>query len=276
MRRKLSVFLLAFLLLSLLLPLTAAAAQSGGSLSYVTDAAGILTEEQRQELEETAARISERYQCGVYIVTTPDYRDFNQGSIENCAEGIYDQFALGFGETRDGILLLMSMADRDFDLDAHGSFGNYAFSSSGRASLVDAFRGPFGSDDWYGGFRAFLDRAESLLIPAEQSYPEYLEQLRREQEPHMSAPKLIGAAAAGCLSAAGVCGGMKRQMKTAKEKTTAEEYLLPGNPHLNIRNDRFINATRTVQIIETNRDSGGGGGHSGGGYSGHSHTSGKF
>ena len=108
------------MLLSRALPLCAHAA-SGGSLGYVTDSAGLLTDEQRAELEDMAAGISEKYRCGVYIVTTQDYTEFGRGSIESCAEEIYDRYLIGFGETGDGILFLVSMAERDFDLDAHGS-----------------------------------------------------------------------------------------------------------------------------------------------------------
>ena len=74
MKRKFAVSLLLVLLLSLLLPVSALASSSG-NLSYVTDSAGILSESQRQELESMAAGISEKYQCGVYIVTTQDYTE---------------------------------------------------------------------------------------------------------------------------------------------------------------------------------------------------------
>ena len=89
--------------------------------------------------------------------------------------------------------------------------------------------------------------------------------------------KGVGSVLAGILTAAGVCGGMKSKMKTAKEKDDADEYMTPTSPHMRIVQDNFINRTRTVQVIpQEPRDSGGSGGHSGGGFSGHSHTSGKF
>ena len=276
MKRKLAISLLLVLLLSLALPLSAFAL-SGESLSYVTDSAGILTAEQQAELESMAAGISERYQCGVYIITTEDYTSFGRGSIENCAEEIYDRYLIGFGETGDGILFLVSMAERDFDLDAHGSFGNYAFSSHNRDTLVDAFAPYFRSDDWYGGFKAFLTQAEQLLVPAEAGYPAYLESLKEreaEQEKLFSAGKGVGAVVVGLLSALGVTGGMKRKMKTAVEKHDADEYMTVTSPHMRIVQDHFLNRTQTVQVVQQEERSSGG--HSGGGYSGHSHTSGKF
>ncbi len=280
MKRKIALSLLLILLMCLVLPVTASAASANGNLGCVTDSAGILTEEQRQELEDIAAGISEKYQCGVYIVTTPDYTEFGRGTISLCAEEIYDRYLHGFGETGDGILFLVSMADRDFDLDAHGSFGNYAFDYQQRDRLVNSFGPFFRNDDWYNGFKAYLVAVEQRLVPAVAGYPAYLESLETQQAQQakmIAGAKGIGSFLVGVLTATGVCGGMKRQMKTAREKDDADEYMTPTSPHMQIVQDHFLNRTRTVQVIQQEpRDSGGGGGHSGGGFSGHSHTSGKF
>ena len=280
MKRKLAFSLLLALLLCLALPSFASASFSG-NLSYVTDSAGILTETQRQELENMAAGISEKYQCGVYIVTTQDYTEFKRGSISNCAEEIYDRYLHGFGETGDGILLLLSMSDRDYWVDVHGSFGNYAFPYEVNDELDESFLRYFRNDDWYGGFKSFLVFAEQLLVPAVQGYPAYLESLqqhRDEQEKVVAGAKGVGSVFAGLLTALGVCSGMKRQMKTAREKDDADEYMTPTSPHMKIVQDHFLNRTRTVQVIpQESRDSGGySGGHSGGGFSGHSGHGGKF
>ena len=279
MKRKIALSILLVLVLSLLLP-AAAFAASDGNLSYVTDSAGILTEEQRQELEDMAAGISEKYQCGVYIVTTPDYTEFGRGNIENCANEIFDKYLGGFGETGDGILLLLSINERDYWIDVHGSFGNFAFPYRTNDVLDNSFLSYFKQNEWFNGFKSYLVTVEQLLIPAEQNYPAYLESLQQsqiEQQKMLQGAKGVGSALVGILTAGGVCGGMKRKMKTAREKDSAEEYMTPTSPHMQIVQDHFINRTRTVQVIQhEDRDSGGSSGHSGGGFSGHSHTSGKF
>ena len=91
--------------------------------------------------------------------------------------------------------------------------------------------------------------------------------------------KLAIGLGAPCLIALGVCATFKAQMKTAKEKTTAEEYVVPGSAALRVRDDHFINRTETRVPIHTESSSGRGGSsggssfHSGGGFSG---SSGKF
>ena len=82
-----------------------------------------------------------------------------------------------------------------------------------------------------------------------------------------------------CLIALIVCSTFKAQMKTARLRTTAEEYVVPGSAVLRVQQDRFINRTETRVPIQTQSSSGRGGGsggssfHSGGGFSG---RSGKF
>ena len=70
------------------------------------------------------------------------------------------------------------------------------------------------------------------------------------------------------------CSVFKAQMKTAKEKTQANDYLVPQSMDLRVREDVFTHRTETRTRIETDSGSRGGGGgssfHSGGGFSGRS------
>ena len=239
-------------------------ASAEDTLDYVTDNARILTEEQAADLNASAARITEQYDCAVYIVTLPDYRTYNNESVARCTEELYNYFDLGRGDGRDGLILLLSMADRDYDLWGHGPFGIYAFTEYGLDRLEQRFLPYFRNNDWYGGFSAYLNGAESLLDQAARGEPaEY-----RMPGGVKAAIALGPASLIGFL----VCGIFKGQMKTAKEKETAEDYVVSGSARLRVREDIFLNRTRTVQVIEHN--SGGGGSRPSGG--GTSHHSGKF
>ena len=159
-----------FLCVCLCLGVTTLAA-ADDTLEYVTDAAGILTQEQTAELNATAGRISEQYDCAVYIVTLPDYRTYNNESVERCTEELYIYFDLGRGDGRDGLILLLSMAERDYDLWGYGPFGVYAFTDFGLDGLEESFLPYFRQNDWYGGFSAYLRGAASLLDQAAQGQP---------------------------------------------------------------------------------------------------------
>ena len=250
------------LCLCLCLSVTAFAAAED-TLDYVTDAAGILTQEQVESLNASAAQITEQYGCAVYIVTLPDYRTYNNEGVRQCTEELYHYFDLGCGEGRDGLILLMSMADRDYDLWGYGPFATYAFTDYGLDQVEESFLSYFRQNDWYGGFSAYLSGASRLLGAAAQGNPvAYSMPLGTR-----AAISIVPASLIGFL----VCGIFKGQMKTAKEKETAEDYVVSGSVRLSVRDDHFVNRTRSVQVIESNS---GGGGRGGGG--GTSHHSGKF
>ena len=254
--------LLLCLCLCLSLPLCASAA--GETLDYVTDAAGILSEQEAQSLNATAARLAERYGCAVYIVTLADYRNYNNEGVEQCTQELYHYFDLGYGEDRNGLILLLSMAERDYDLWGYGPFAVYAFTDYGLDGLEESFLPYFRQNDWYGGFSAYLRGAEDLLDRADRGEPAaYRMPLATKAAIALAPSSLIGFL---------VCGIFKGQMKTAKEKETAEDYVVSGSARLYIREDLFINRTRSVHVI----DSGGGGGGSRPSGGGTSHHSGKF
>ena len=90
-------------------------AHAEAKIDYVTDTAGILSEDSRAALNEQARAISEQTGCGVYIVTVDDYTRYVKGSIEDFSEAVYRNYELGEGEGKDGVLLAMSMNERDYD-----------------------------------------------------------------------------------------------------------------------------------------------------------------
>ena len=84
---------------------------------YVYDIAGLFTEEQYRNLQEQAMSVSNYSQCGVYFVAVDDFMAFSSYSdILTAAEDIYLTNGLGYGPEKNGILLLMSMSDRDYAL----------------------------------------------------------------------------------------------------------------------------------------------------------------
>ena len=198
MKKKLLLTLL--LALALVLSLSASAFAEA-RLDYVTDEAGILSEEERTQLNAQAGRISEQYQCGVYVVIVNDYRSYVNGSIETFAEEVFAGYDLGYGDSRDGVMLAMSMADRDYDLYAHGSFGNYAFTDYGKGQLAESFLDNFRRSDWAAGFRDFVDMGETLIRRARDGDPldQWIPDPAEEQGPSLTPGKLLLSAVISAL-----------------------------------------------------------------------------
>ena len=114
MKKRICRLLLAFLSVLVFCVSMAAAEQTGAQLYYVTDEAGLLSENENMMLEKMAETVSQKYGIGVYIVTVEDYRDFHSGGVYKATYTIYHEYTMGEGPDRDGIMLLLSMDDRDW------------------------------------------------------------------------------------------------------------------------------------------------------------------
>ena len=81
---------------------------------HVYDEAGILTDEEWRRIETEAASVSEKYGYGIYVIAVEDYTDYSTSDeVFTAATELYHGMELG-GVDREGILLLLSMYDRDY------------------------------------------------------------------------------------------------------------------------------------------------------------------
>ena len=144
MKRRIRCLLLVLLFCLVLCVSAAAAEQTGAQLSYVTDAAGLLSENENMLLEKMAESVSKKYGVGVYIVTMEDYRDFHSEGVYKATYTIYHEYTMGEGPNRDGIMLLLIMTDRKWAMFCYGSRCEYAFNSYGQEKLEKVFLDNFG------------------------------------------------------------------------------------------------------------------------------------
>ena len=268
--KKLCSLLLAFFMIAAVLIIPAAAEDT----DFVYDWAGILSDSEIDALTSAAQEITSAHNCGVYIVTLSDMRDYGFSNIEACAEAFFDEKGLGVGSDHTGIMLVLSMAERDYDIDAHGDFAHYTFTDYGKTTISDEFLDNFRNNDWYGGFFDYLSRCEKMLVLAEEGNP--VDTTITERVSGRITPGgLICSVILSLLIAWLVCAWLKGRMKSAKLAVDADSYILPGSAQITNRSDRYTHSTRTRRKIEKSSS----GGRSGGtsiSSGGHSHSSGKF
>lgn len=264
MKRLLSLLTAALLLVILIVP--AAAAEAPEICIYDTEK--LLEDEVREVIEVIAQDISQRQQCAVYFLSVNDFRDYGDGDIFNVALKIYEENNLGMGENKDGVLLILSMADRDYCLLAHG-FGDTALTDYGKDYISERFLDDFADDDWYGGVRDYLTYTDDLLAQARAG------KIYDRGSWITGSALWIWSLIIGGLVALMVCGIQRLVMqKKVRMQTGAEGYLESGSLHITRRRDIYTHTTQVRQKIEKNNGSGSSGGHShSGGYSG---KSGKF
>ena len=239
--------------------------QTGVDMKYIFDNSDLLTFDEWEKLEARAADISQRHGCGVYVAFVDDFTEYGYGNdVYKTTYQLYHANELGMGENRDGIIILLSMAERDYAMFVYGTYAETAFNSYGQEKLEKAFLGNFKEDDWYGGVSNYLSTCDEYLTRADAG------------KPVRESPALLIAIAvvASCLLSGAICLFLKRSMKTVHQKVEANEYVAPGGLQLSKQYDRYTHTTETRSKINNDSDSGGGTSScSGGGGSG---RSGKF
>lgn len=246
----------------------------GEGLNYVTDQADILSDDEENDLSARAAAISDAYQCMVYIVTVDDFTKYcDWYNIEYFADDLREAYNLGYGSDHDLVLLLLSMSDRDYDLMAHGDFGNASFTDYGKEVMEDKFLDNFKNDDWYGGFSDYLDQCEKLLKQSAKGRPLDINTSVRSRVISGIFSGLIGLVISWV-----VCEWLRSRMRPAAIKNEARSYVPDGGVQITNRRDVFVRTTVNRIYSPRSKDSGGGGGHGGTSVSssGSSHSSGKF
>ena len=235
-------------------------------INNITDVAGLLTESEWETLERLARTLSEEYSFGVYAIAVDDYEDYAYGDVQDAAEALYHGYDLGVGPDRDGVLLLLSMYDRDYGLIANGDFGDYAFNEEGCEALTAFFLDDFADDDWYGGFSDYLTWCGNYLEAAQNGEPFSADNPPMDAAGRMSAilirvavilllPLIIAFIAIRILGS---------KIRSAAAATQAKRYI-KGNLILTGQHDRYTHTTETRQKVtsESGNSKSSGGGTSG-------------
>ena len=244
----------------------------GGKLTVV-DSAGLLTADQVTALSGRLAQIGEKYRCDVIVATVPS---LGNKTAEEYADDFFDYNGYGYGAVPDangttvngdGVLLLLSMEDRDFAVSTSG-YGITAFTDYGiQTDLEEAFIPYLKQNRWYDAFNAYADRCDWLLNTARKGRP-------YDVGYYLNGFAVAIAAIAGMLLAFIPVNSMKRQLTDVQEKSNADEYLTHDSFRLTQNSDLLLgtHTSRSVHV-EAERASGGGGGF-GGGSSTHTSSSG--
>lgn len=261
---------------------------SAASEVYVRDEYGLLSADELAQLNDTAARVSQAHQTGVYVRVMNSMENYLR--IEDYAEAVYISEDMGYGSTQDGILLILDMDTRSFDIFVpHGGKAEQAFSQYAREKMADTVVNDYlRYNEFAAGFSNYIAIADTDLSYAEAGTPlspdfdpEREEQERREQEQKEAAERAAKTGAtAGIPPIAAIlaCLGMRSKNKTAGIKTEAHDYIPKDGIHLTNRHDVFLYRTESRTVIHRDSDDRGGSGSSFSSSSSSfgSHTSGHF
>lgn len=269
--------------LALILLLSLSARVFAYDYSILYDEADLLEEEDAELLWDMMESVGSEYDMGIYIYILKDFTDFGYSNIEDFSEVLYRSEELGIDEEDTGLMLVMSMEDRDFDICAHGTKAHYTFTDYGKKLLQEDFIPYFKKNDWIGGFKAYVEGVKLELYSGAQgepvdtygnskssNYGEY----REVDAMDTILPCLLIGLAFGFIVALITVLVFRSQMKTVRLAKDAGYYVDENAVNITKRSDMFTHRDVSRHKIQTSSNSSGGGTHiSSGGFS---HSSGKF
>ena len=246
----------------------ALALEAGDPLpDFVTDDAGLLTYDEWADLDEMAEKITDKYDFPIFIITVED----TEGMVPAVyAEELYDHsLDPRYDSDRSGVLLMVSMAERDVVLFTRG-YGNTVFTDYGKEKLEGEYISDLSAGDYFDSFSAYINGCDRFLEYAERGRP-----IDVNSDPDKFVGKLIGVIGASLVVGVIITSVLNRKMKTAVKQSGARAYIPSGGFNLRAERDIFSHTTTSRVKIESSS----GGGSSGGtttSSSGSSSRSSKF
>lgn len=264
MALMMAVLSMAAILTLSVIPLFPACAAS--DLPRLVDMADLISDDEEADLSGLLDEISRRQQVDVVVVTV----DSMEGaSAMDYADDYYDYNGYGYGDERDGILLLISMEERDWYISTCG-FGITALTDAGLEYISDIFVNDLSLGDYAAAFTSFARLCDDFLTQAKTGEPYDVDFLPKEPfEPFLS---LVTAFAIAFIIALISTGIMKGQLKTVHSQTEADNYMKQDSMKLTRKNDLFLYKKVDRRKRETTNNSGSSG--SSGGSRTHTSSSG--
>ena len=202
-------------------------------LPRLVDNAELLTSSKAQTLLSKLDEISERQQFDIVVVTV----NALQGKTPQAyADDFYDFNGFGFGVNKDGVLLLVSMEDRDWWISTSG-FGITAITDAGIDYMSDKFLPAMSDGDYAGAFTKFAELCDQFISQAKADKPYDVDNLPKEA---VSLWWIPGAISIGAVLAILICLIMKGKLKSVRYQPTANNYVRQGSISITDRRDIFL------------------------------------
>lgn len=245
------------------------------TLSRLEDDGNLLTDSQETELREKLDRISEERQVDVVIKTT---NTLEGKTPRDYADDYFDYEGFGLGENYDGILLMVSMEDRDWWISTHG-FGITAFTDEGLDYISDEFLSDLSDGNYYDSFNTFADLADEFILQAQTGEPYDVGNMPKNKlTPFVLIAFILVGLFVGSFISFMILDNMKQTHKTIRKAQFAGDYALGVANFVNVK-DTFYNktVTKTRKPEKTSSSSGGGSStHTSSSGRTHGGTGGKF
>lgn len=270
-------------------PVVPSHADSSKGTPRVTDDADLLSDSEERQLEDKLAKISEKYDCDVIVLTVD-----NIGSVDpnKYANDFFTSNGFGMGKADSGVSLMISIESRDWAVTAHSTSAKKGaqkiFPYTKTDAIGEYILNDLSAGNYYRAFDGYADKVES-----------YLHQYKLKRIAVIPIAIVLGA-----IISLIIMSGQKATLKSVHTQPAARSYLVTSNVSgtdtagrvanaqnannigkgvaagvaagilLSIATDQFLYSNVTKTAKESSSSGGGSISHSsGGGYSG---SHGKF
>ncbi|MDD6488648.1 MAG: TPM domain-containing protein [Clostridia bacterium] len=221
----------------------------------VVDMAELMDESEKSSLLSKLDEISERQKLDVVVLTV----DTLDGKTpEEYADDFFDYNNYGFGDNKDGVLLLVSMEDRDWHISTKG-YGITAITDKGIEYISDQFLPKLSDGDYYESFVEYANQCDKFITQARTGEPYDVGNMPKEPFPVVSA--VVMGLVIGLVVAFIVTFIMKGNLKTVQMQNSASDYVRKGSMKVTKRQDAFLysHVSKTRRETQSSGHSGGGG-----------------
>lgn len=199
--------------------------------TLVYDEADLLNDGEEMTLSSKLEYISHACNAQIVIATISS---MNGGDVDTYVDYVYDTMGFGYGENKDGVLLLVCMEPREYRILSNG-YAGIAIDPGIISDIGEAIVSDLSDGDYADAFSKFADQCEYYLDGYENGFP------------FDFGGKLMMALVVGLIVGLITAFVLKGQLKSIHKQDKANVYIKNDSMQLTAYSDLFLyrNVSRT-------------------------------
>lgn len=256
----------------------AAFAADGFNEEYcrVTDWTGTLTDAETEKLEDAVTELhtGKNFDAAILVINSLEEDGYGGYTLEEFADDTYDECDFGYGDNRDGVILVVSRDDREWYISTCG-YGITAFTDAGIQYIGEQISEYLSDDDYMSACETFIKLVNEFVAAADNGTPYDVQNLPKE--PFSWLVCFAAALGIGALMAFAVILYMRNQLESVKMQHDAADYVRRGSMNITTRRDVFLySQVQRTEHIDDDDSSGGSSTHTSSSGSSHGGGGGHF
>ena len=213
------------------------------------DLAKVFDSSEREELNEKLDEISYKNKLDITVCFT---NSLEGRATADYAEEQYENYEFGYGENKDGVMLLISFEKNEWYVATRG-YAIQAFTDAGIQYIGEKIKPDLADGYYYDVVDTYIAICDQFITAARNGNPYggSTETSTTKEDASLLPPPMwiLISIGAGVIVALIVVGSMKKKLKTVNMQAEANRYLRNGSLNITESNDIFLysNVTRSAK-----------------------------